>query len=94
MSESEHALRRRDAARSLGLALRVLRQGKGLSQEQVANAARVSVYAYGCLERGRAPSGGIANPTMDTLLRVFTALDIEPPHLPKDGSAARISDRG
>lgn len=94
MSESEHALRRRDAARSLGLALRVLRQGKGLSQEQVANAARVSVYVYGCLERGRAPSGGIANPTMDTLLRVFTALDIEPPHLPKDGSAARISDRG
>jgi len=93
MSESDHALRRQDAVRSLGVTLRALRRGKGLSQEQVAYAAQLSVYSYGCLERGRAPSGGIANPTMDTLLRVFTALDIELPRLPDDRPPARIGDR-
>lgn len=77
------------AAISLGEMLRAARVHHGLSQEQVALEAGIAVYTYGNLERGRSRSG-IENPTLDTLLRVFLALSIEPPALsPRPGPAAR-----
>jgi transcriptional regulator with XRE-family HTH domain len=81
INEKEHACRRRQAAVSLGEALRRLRVQQGLTQTEVAQAAGLSTHAYGSLERGRAPSGGNANPTIDTLLRICAVLGIEPSEL-------------
>ncbi|MFB8191350.1 helix-turn-helix domain-containing protein [Microbacterium sp. NPDC055988] len=61
-----------------------IRTARGLSQEQVAHAANLSTYTYSCLERGVSPSGGPANPTLETLLRTFDALQIVPPSLIDD----------
>lgn len=71
----------RHAALHLGSTLRMLRLDRGLTQEQVAQVAGIATYTYGCLERGRSPSGGWANPTLTTLLRVLIALGVEPPSL-------------
>lgn len=38
--------------------------------------AGVSVQTYGTLERGMAPDGRYANPTLMTLLRVMDALEL------------------
>ncbi|MDZ8202728.1 helix-turn-helix transcriptional regulator [Microbacterium sp. SSW1-59] len=70
-----------DRARELGVALRRVRRRRGQSQEQVALNAGISTHTYGCLERGKSPSGGSANPTFGTLIRVFEALGIDPPSL-------------
>lgn len=77
--DDRHAsgLARHAAAVALGRALRTARLQRGRSQEEVAHAAGISVYAYGCLERGQSTSGGDANPTLDTLLRVLHALGLE-----------------
>lgn len=69
-------------ATRLGTTLKRIRVDRGLSQEQVAQAAGIATYAYGCLERGQSPSGGSANPTLMTLMRVFHALEVAPPELP------------
>lgn len=79
--DSEQGQAHHDVVRSLGLTFRQLRALQGLSQEEVALRAGVSVQSYGCLERGQSPSGGAANPTLYTLLRIFQALGIEPPSL-------------
>lgn len=80
--EKDIRLYRREAVQSLGNSLRLLRERRGLSQEAVAISAGISTHAYGCLERGKTPSGADANPTFDTLIRVCRALEIEPPSLP------------
>ncbi|WP_373426059.1 helix-turn-helix domain-containing protein [Microbacterium sp. W4I20] len=49
---------------------------RGLSQEEVAMRADIALGSYGCLERGRSPSGQAANPTFLTILRVFSVLGI------------------
>jgi len=81
ISEHEHRHHRRETAAALGVTLRALRRDRLLSQEDLARAAGLSTHAYGCLERGRSPSGGVANPTMDTLLRIFKVLGVDPPSL-------------
>ncbi|MBD3941178.1 helix-turn-helix transcriptional regulator [Microbacterium sp. NEAU-LLC] len=86
--------RQQTAAESLGSVLRQARNAQRRSQEQVANEAGLSAHAYGCLERGRTPSGACANPTLDTILRVFVALGVEPPRASaayQDEAAARPS---
>lgn len=57
--------------------LRRVREERGLSQEEVAFTAGVSVRTYGCLERGESSSGAIANPGISTLVRVLAALGVE-----------------
>jgi transcriptional regulator with XRE-family HTH domain len=63
----------------LGRTLRAIRSQRGLSQEQVALDAGIAVYTYGCLERGSTPSGMPTNPTLDTILRVLEALEVDLP---------------
>lgn len=79
--DGHHAERHRKAASALAEALRTIRRDRGLSQEDVAYHAGLSVQAYGNLERGQATSGGDANPTLDTMLRVFAALSVTPPRV-------------
>ena len=67
---------RLNAVANLGAGLRTIRTGRGLSQEQLAQAAGIAVLTYGNLERGRSPAG-VENPTLDTLLRVFHALELD-----------------
>lgn len=50
--------------------------------------AGLSVDTYAYLERGQMPLGGDANPRLDTLLRIFDVLDVEPPRLPQLPSTA------
>ena len=57
-------------AKTLASRLRYLREQAGLTQEQVAGAADVSVQMVRRLE------AGTANPTLGTLHAVTTALDI------------------
>lgn len=59
----------------LGIHLRRIRLQKGLSQERVAFDAGITVGTYGSIERGRHPRGDAVNPTLDTLFRIFEALD-------------------
>ncbi|WP_413775524.1 helix-turn-helix transcriptional regulator [Microbacterium sp. J1-1] len=66
----------RMTALCLGETLRRARLRKGLSQEQIAHQAAITVRAYGCIERGVAPSGQAANPTIRTLLLVLDTLEI------------------
>ncbi|WP_076495418.1 helix-turn-helix transcriptional regulator [Microbacterium sp. RURRCA19A] len=77
VDEGEHALRRKRVASSIGIFIRETREEKGLSQDSVARISGLSTHAYGCLERGVSPSGRDANPTIDTLLRVSEALEID-----------------
>lgn len=63
----------------VGEDLRAHRLERGMTQEQVALRAGISVQTYSCLERGCSPSGGVANPTMATLIRILDALEIEAP---------------
>ncbi|MDQ1129425.1 helix-turn-helix domain-containing protein [Microbacterium sp. SORGH_AS_0888] len=76
-TEADHQRRKGDVARRVAEVLRQARMARGMSQEEVANAARISVFAYGCLERGRGTAGGDANPTLDTVVRVFAVLGID-----------------
>ncbi|MEV8241969.1 helix-turn-helix transcriptional regulator [Microbacterium testaceum] len=66
----------RHAVRSLGALLLQTRLSRGLSQEDVAHRAHISVHTYASLERLRSRSGSLPNPTLETLLRVFRALDL------------------
>lgn len=75
----------RMSAQCLGNTIRSLRLRKGLSQEQVAHQADITVGSYGCIERGIAPSGQAANPTLRTLLLVFEVLQISA-HMTSDSS--------
>lgn len=75
--DADHRRRKRMAVDHLSCRLRQAREAHGLSQEEVAQAARISVFAYGCLERGRSTAGGDANPTLDTVVRVFNVLGID-----------------
>ncbi|WP_363331408.1 helix-turn-helix transcriptional regulator [Microbacterium sp. 69-10] len=69
------------AVMRFGVRLRSIRQRRGLSQEQVAHDAGIAVQTYSCLERGIAPGGGYANPTLETILRVLHALGVAPTSL-------------
>ena len=60
---------------------------RGLSQEQTAQRAGISVQTYGCIERGMSATGRYSNPTLMTLLRIMGALDLVPPPFPQPPSA-------
>ena len=75
LDETEHRRLRRATVSRLGHTIRCLRQEGGLSQEQVAHSAGITVYTYGSIERGRTPRGHDINPTLDTLLRIANALN-------------------
>jgi transcriptional regulator with XRE-family HTH domain len=59
------------AAGVVGQRLRDIRTGLGLSQEEVALLADIHPTNYGKIERGR------ANPSLTTVIRIATALDID-----------------
>jgi transcriptional regulator with XRE-family HTH domain len=48
---------------------------RGLSQESVAEAAGISLNTYARLERGG--TGPLPNPTLHTVMRVFSALGLQ-----------------
>lgn len=56
--------------------LRALRKERGLTQNQLAHAAGIARNHYQLLEAGKSASGGVANPTLATMLAVSTALGI------------------
>jgi transcriptional regulator with XRE-family HTH domain len=62
-----------DATRQrIGLRIKSLRRGRGLTQEQVAERTRLSVNYLSRVERG------LENPTLDTFLALAGALKVEP----------------
>jgi transcriptional regulator with XRE-family HTH domain len=60
------------ATKILGERLRERREGLGLSQEDVAHMAAMHVSNYGKIERG------LANPSLHTLLRIASVLEVDP----------------
>ncbi|WP_141930570.1 helix-turn-helix transcriptional regulator [Microbacterium sp. SLBN-146] len=58
--------------------LREVRQLRRLTQEEVAYRAGIAVYTYRRLERIGPGVRQRANPTLDTLLRVAAALQVDP----------------
>lgn len=67
---------------TMGSALRKIRVDQGQSQETIALSAGggIAVDTYRALELGER-GGSVSYPKLDTLLRVFDALGIEPPIL-------------
>lgn len=64
-------------ARELGMNLRRARDAKGLTQEQMAERASISLYAYQQYERGASTRGGApTNPRLATVLTICQALEI------------------
>jgi len=55
----------------IGIQIKNLRKSKGMTQEGFAEKAGISSKYLSSIERGK------ENPTLDTLLRLFTLLDIE-----------------
>jgi transcriptional regulator with XRE-family HTH domain len=62
-------------ARAIGLAIRVVRAGRGISQEQLARRAGIGKNYVGHLERAQ------VNPTMMRLVQITNALGITPEQL-------------
>lgn len=73
-----------EAVEELARACHEARLRMGISQEEVASRAGVTIATYGCIERGRSTSGTPANPTMDTLVRVMEVLGLEAPLSARD----------
>lgn len=78
-AEKSFAERYLQQFRSLSRRIRRARVDKGLSQEDAAFQAGISIYTYTCVERGRATAGTTPNPTLDTVLRILWALELPPP---------------
>lgn len=78
VDETEHLSRRHEVAARFGAMLRATRLTQGISQERVALDAGLAVFTYSALERAESATGTIANPTLDTILRVCEALDLVP----------------
>jgi transcriptional regulator with XRE-family HTH domain len=76
-----------DAAQIVGVRIRRIRHGLGLSQEDVANLAEIHVTNYGKIERGA------ANPSLTTLVRIADALDANPAELVDGIIGAAVPDR-
>lgn len=75
----------RDLKKQFGEQLRGLRKHKGMTQEQFAEKASISVDFLSLLERG------INAPSFDTLERLAVALDIPIKHLFEFDSDLRLS---
>ncbi len=61
-----------DTKRLIGVRMKSLRRGRGLTQERVAERTGLSVNYLSRIERG------LENPTLDTLLGLAKALKVEP----------------
>lgn len=59
-----------DTAKELGLRIRQLRNEKHMSQEELAFKAGISPAHLGQIERA------VKNPTIDTIVKISTALDV------------------
>jgi transcriptional regulator with XRE-family HTH domain len=63
-------------AREFGVKLYVARAAAGLSQEQAAHGAGISVYTYQKLEHGQSNPGTPANPRLRTLYGLAEVLNV------------------
>jgi transcriptional regulator with XRE-family HTH domain len=72
---------------AMGEDLRAQRIARGMTQEEVAFLAEVAVHTYSSLERGYSAAGGVANPTIATLIRILDALGIAAPRIREFKSA-------
>jgi transcriptional regulator with XRE-family HTH domain len=61
-------------AERLGNNLRRLRSTRGLTQVEVARRAGMARAHYAALEAGSSSSGGVANPRLNTILNLASAL--------------------
>jgi transcriptional regulator with XRE-family HTH domain len=68
-------------ARIVGGNVRQLRQARGLTQEALADEAKVALRLLGGIERGQ------RNPTVEMIGRIATALGVHPRELFDDASA-------
>lgn len=73
MTENDETAHAIDIVR---LNLRKLREAKSLSQAELGQAAGISRNHYQLLEAGRAASGGLANPRLDTLRALAGVLGV------------------
>lgn len=64
-------MRKTKAGELLGRRIRTLRKAKGLTQEQLGEASGVNYKFLGSLERG------VENPSVATLEKIATALEVE-----------------
>ncbi|WP_295629491.1 helix-turn-helix domain-containing protein [uncultured Intestinimonas sp.] len=64
-------------AEVIGHILQVLRKKKGLTQEQLSGLATLDRTHYSKIERG------LRNPTIDTVFKIASALDMKPHELVK-----------
>ena len=76
-----------DASRVLGERLRDQRLKLGVSQEEIAHLAGLNVSNFGKIERG------ISNPTLHTIVRVASVLDIDPGELITGLSSNDLPDK-
>lgn len=63
-------------ARELGLTLRRRRDELGVTQEQLAERAEISLYAYQLYERGTGTNGQPTNPRLATLIAISQVLEL------------------
>ena len=70
--------RRQDVARAFGMALRAVRDAQGISQDQLSQTCDMDRTYPSLLERG------LRGPTVAMLLRLATALGVEPERLVTD----------
>ncbi|WP_336659818.1 helix-turn-helix domain-containing protein [Leucobacter sp. USHLN153] len=61
-----------DAAVKIGRRLREVRQQLGISLEDLGELSQISWASIGRIERG------VSSPTVETLVRIATALDVDP----------------
>ena len=73
---TSHTEPHRAITRALGALLHDARRAKGLSLEAVAHEAGISVPTLSALERGFTRDGGVCNPTLGTVVRVLTTLEV------------------
>lgn len=64
-------------AEVLGHRIAQARHAKGLTQEQVAQAAGISTFTYQKLEKGESNPGSPANPGLQTLVALAVALQVD-----------------
>ncbi|WP_165061036.1 helix-turn-helix domain-containing protein [Adlercreutzia sp. ZJ154] len=64
-------------SRELANKLRMLRDAKGISQENVAHQAGISAYTYQKFEKGESKPGTPMNPRLFTLLALANVFEID-----------------
>lgn len=83
-AEAGHA----QVARDLGALFVRARTAQGKSQEIVASEAGIDVKTYSQIERGYSARETAVNPTLRTLVRIWTVLKLEPFQMPQAPEAS------